>query len=144
VVFDGSEDTIVKGWRCMLCRSDDPVSIPFPAQVDRIEQKVIEHPFIGPTPRIELDVQSRLYRDLVALGYNVRAEVPVMLARFDLVIYDSDDNPVMVIETKHPKTNLGRNDVLAQQLRYMRLTGLPVRVTNSEEDLPVILDMLNS
>lgn len=76
-------------------------------------------------PVTEFEIQAELFYRLKALGYKVRGEIGVTKpdkrnCRFDLVIFDNDENPALIIEVKKDFNIIG-----IQGKYYESFTGLP-------------------
>lgn len=78
----------------------------------------------------EFEIQSFIYEHLRGIGLNVRGEVMTdgMLCRFDLVVFNENNKPVLIIEVK--KRAGGRHKSRAQVKRYEDY-GVPVILIGS-------------
>ena len=104
------------------------------------------HAYIGYTPDrsvevpypwqfSEFEVQAKLYARLVAMGLNVRGNVPASFVAekgawmedvrvvFDLVVYDSENNAICIIECKNSEERREPNPHSRQYLRYTRFNA---------------------
>lgn len=88
----------------------------------------------------EFEVQAVAYNLLIEAGYITRGEVKVKPknqrgCRFDLVIFDSSYNPILVIEVKdNPKAPPHK-----KKLYYEQVAGCPcIQISGMQEALAVV------
>ena len=94
----------------------------------------------------EFEIQSDLYQLLKTNGYNVRGEVSCFASenrvtkkmRFDLVVFDKDNAPLLIIEVKRAMFFNYSHKEKRQQTKYEN-TNIPVLYAFSDYCLSDIL-----
>jgi len=89
-----------------------------------------------PKRQSEFEVQSHLYEILKSMGLNVRGEVKFEHCLFDLVIYDSENKPICIIEVKKRKEgySIDRYKKTKQYAKYTQY-GVPLIVCGNYNDI---------
>ena len=89
----------------------------------------------------EFEVQAQLYQELIIRGFCVRGEVKHEKSRFDLVIYNKDEEAICIIEVKNYKRNKKPN-VKTKQIRKYLQYDLPVLVCVHSEQVKMTIAMI--
>jgi len=97
-----------------------------------------------PKRQSEFEVQSHLYEALKAVGLNVRGEVKHEHCRFDLVIYDKENNPICIIEVK----GRGKENYMERfkhTKRYSKYSSynVPILVCRNDSDVLPTLNQIS-
>ena len=77
--------------------------------------------------RSEFEIQAELYNQLQEEGLNVRGEVKAYKSRLDIVVFDDDNQAILIIETKSWSRKKKRTET-KQLKKYKRLFDIPVLV----------------
>lgn len=97
-----------------------------------------------PVNNSEFEIQSELYYKLRESGYNVRGEVKHAKCRFDIVVYDSNNNAICIIECKRYVSRYKKPKQNTKQIAKYSQYNIPVLVCVRIPDIPSVISSLDA